>query len=187
MTCGIVIFRLQGRALVSPFCTPRLGRDNVFVGSKFKLMERWSRSVAKPVKKKAPKPISESELRKLADAAMEDFKAEAKARYDKAHKVYVKQDDDTQDALDRMVTLLCRIARRNMWVSAGKRGDRLVLTIPDETVYHNMFYMGVEILKDLAIMDIRIANYTPPADLCAECGKEVKPKKKPTAKKKVKS
>jgi hypothetical protein len=64
-----------------------------------------------------------------------------------------------------------------MWVQVGNREDRMVLTIPDETVYHNMFYMAVEIIKDLAVMDIRIANYTHPANLCAMCGTEIKPKK----------
>lgn len=140
-----------------------------------------------PKKKVKSKPIlvkkvSENKLRELAVKVMDDFSAEAKARYDKAKRSYNKQDDETQDALDRITTLLCRITRKQMWVSAGGRGDRMVMVIPEETIYHNMFYMANEILKDLALMDVRVASYTFPAGICVECGKELKP-----AKKKVKS
>lgn len=129
----------------------------------------------KPMKK-----VSESKLFEMAKESMEVFKAQAKARYDEAHKGYEKQDDDTQDALDRMTTLLCRIARKRMWFTVGKREDRVIMVIPEETIYHNMFYMANEILKDLALMDVRVASYTFPADTCVECGKaiESKPKKK---------
>lgn len=137
--------------------------------------------MAKVAKKKPKKAVSESELHKLAEKAMEDFKSEAKARYDKAQKLYKKQDADTQDALDRMTTLLCRIARRHMWVGVGKKGDRVVFTIPEETIFHNMSYMAVEILKDLAQMDVKVAGFDF-KNLCMECHTELKP----TAKKKGK-
>lgn len=129
-----------------------------------------------PVKKK--NAVSESELRKHAQKAMDDFTVEAKARFDKAKKLYDRQDFDTQDALDRMTTLLCRIARKNMWVGVGKRGDRIVFTIPEETVYHNIFYMVCEILKDLAQMDVKVAGFEWPRDMCAECHRDLKPSKK---------
>lgn len=129
-----------------------------------------------PSKKTGRKPAVD--VQKLAQEHMAVFVSEAEARYKKARRVYEIQDDETQDALDRMVTLLCRIARKNMWVGVGKHEDRVVLTIPEETIYHNMFYMANEILKDLALFDIRVADYTFPANLCVECGVEVKPKKK---------
>jgi hypothetical protein len=139
-----------------------------------------------PVKKKSKPPVkkvSESKLRELADAAMADFKAEAKKRYDHAHAIYNKQDDDTQDALDRVTALLCQTARRNLWVSVGKRGDRLISQIPEETIYHNMHYMAVEILKDLAVMDIKVANFKWTDRLCALCGNEIESKPRKKAKK----
>lgn len=138
-------------------------------------------------KKKSPslatKKVTEAKLKELVAAQMAVFTADAKARYEKARRGYVKQSDDTQDALDRMTALLVRIARKHMWVSVGKREDRVVIQIPEETIYHNMFYMASEILKDLATFDVRVADYTFPADVCVECGKEIKPTKK---KKKVK-
>lgn len=123
-----------------------------------------------PVKKKAKgKTVSESELRKLGEKAMADFTAESQARYDKARKLYDRQDADTQDALDRMTSLLCRIARRHMWVGVGKKGDRIVFTIAEEIIFHNMFYMANMILMDLAQMDVRVAGFQLPSDLCAHC------------------
>lgn len=139
--------------------------------------------MAKPITKKKPhkKHVGENKLRKLADAVMKEFEAEAKARYTRAHKAYAQQDDDTQETIDRITTFLLRIARKNMWVGIGN--DKIVMTIPESTLYHNMFYMACEILKDLALMDVRVSSYTFPANLCAECGIELKPTK---AKKKVK-
>lgn len=137
-----------------------------------------------PTAKKKSRKLSEFALRTLANEQMEAFKVEAKERYTTARKLYEKQDDETQEALDKMTALLCRIARKNMWVGVGKKDDRIVLQIPEETIYANMFYMANEILKDLALFDIRVATYTFPPDTCVECGHPAKPKK---AKKKVKS
>lgn len=133
------------------------------------------------MKKKNSKPskkVSENKLREMAESAMVDFTADAKARYEKANAIYAQQDSDTQDALDRMTALLCQIARRRMWVGVGSREDRLVCTIPEEVVYHNMFYMAVEIMKDLAVMDIKVANYKHPENICAMCGGVKATKKK---------
>jgi hypothetical protein len=137
--------------------------------------------MAKAVKKKAKASISESELRKLADKAMVDFNAEATERFVRAKQLYDRQSGDAQDAITRMTNLLCRIAKRQMWVGIGK-GDRVVMDIPEQTIYHNMFYLACEILKDLAQMDVMVSGFKIPADLCAECYIELKP-----AKKKVKS
>lgn len=133
-------------------------------------------------KKNAAKLIPEKEFRALAQARMEEFKADAEARYKKAKAHYNKQSDDTQDSIDRMVKTLVRVAHAKMWVSVGT-SQRLVLLIPEMTIYHNMFYMACEILKDLAVFDIRVADYTFPTDTCASCGEPVLSKK---AKKKAK-
>lgn len=127
----------------------------------------------KPVKK-----INQEKLMKMAQAQMTVFSAEAKARYDRARASYEAQDEETQDAVTRMTNLLVRVARKQMWFTVGKRDDRIILPIPEETVYHNMFYMASEIVKDLAVMDIRVAGYTFMAGVCAECGTEIEPKKK---------
>jgi hypothetical protein len=65
-----------------------------------------------------------------------------------------------------------------MWVGAGTKGDRIVVDIPNDAIWNNALYMAVEILKDLAYMEIRVAGFTWP-DLCVECGTAItKPRKK---------
>ena len=133
---------------------------------------------AKPAKK-----MSEAKLRKLADKALAQFQAEAAERYELAMKVYKQQDSATKDALDRMIDLLCRIARTQMWVGTGTgKRERIVLSIPDQVVRQNMTYMAVEILLDLAQMDVKVEGFRFP-DMCVVCKKQVKPKK---SKRKVK-
>lgn len=134
------------------------------------------------VKKKLAKPrvVSSAKLKRMADETMESFKKEATARYEKANKLYEQQDEATRDALDRMTALLCRIARKNMWIGVKGYENRAVLQIPEETIYHNMFYMACEIIKDLAQFDIQVAGFKFPENLCAVCytDKVAKPRKK---------
>lgn len=118
-------------------------------------------------KKLKTRALAPGKVKAIAAESMALFEKEAKARYDKSRKLYIEQDDETMEALERMITLLCRIARKNMWVSAG--AERIVMQIPEQTIYHNMHYMAVEILKDLAQFDIKVANFKFSEMLCATC------------------
>jgi hypothetical protein len=129
------------------------------------------------VKKKSTK-ADMAKLRKDADKVMDEFIAESKARYDQAWKLIEFQDEQTKDAIERMTFLLARIARRRMWVGVGKREDRIVLDIPEQTIEHNVTYMAVEILKDLGHMDVQVERFDFNPGLCAECHVPVKPSKK---------
>lgn len=136
--------------------------------------------MAKPIKKK-----SADNLKKLAADAMVAFIEESMARKNQAEIIFRRQDDETRDAIERMASLLTRIARRQMWFSVGGSGDKIVREIPEAVIEDNMFYMAVEICKDLAHMDVRIQQFVIPRDLCVECHVEIKPaKKKSVAKKK---
>lgn len=135
--------------------------------------------------KKKPKPqkkLSEAKLDALADAAMEKFTAEVVARHDAAHEIYAKQDSQTQDAIERIQDIMLRIGRKRMWISVGGREDRVVRDIPQAVQARIAWYIAVQIVKDLAVMDIRIEDYKHPAGNCAMCGTDFKP----TNKKKVK-
>lgn len=136
-------------------------------------------AVAKKKQKSAPrKRIPEKKLWEHMDKAMAEFKEASEERYERAMKVYNEQDALTQDALDRMIDILCAIARRHMWVGAGPNSDRVVQVIPDQVVKQNMTYMAVEILIDLAQMDVQVEGFKMPKNLCAVCRKEIRPKKK---------
>jgi hypothetical protein len=68
-----------------------------------------------------------------------------------ANEIFEHQDLDTQAALDRIAE--CFPPRDGM-------------------------YVATEIVKDMAQMDVQVANFEFPPKLCAECGDEIKPKKK---------
>jgi hypothetical protein len=133
--------------------------------------------VAKKKSKKAVKKVSEAKLYALAEKSLADFSAASEERYEGAMLVYNEQDNQTKDALDRMVDLLSGIARRRMWVSAGGE-NRMVMTLPDQVIRQNMTYMAVEILKDLATFDVRVDNFTFPDHLCGVCNRPRKKVKK---------
>jgi len=125
------------------------------------------------------KKVSEAKLQQMAQEALDNFKAASEERYERAKKVYDAQDNETKDALDRMIDLLSGIARKRMWVSQTRGSNvKAIVLLPDQVIRHNMFYMAVEILKDLAQMDVRIASFKFPEGLCLVCSNEIKPKKK---------
>lgn len=141
-------------------------------------MTKAIKKKSKTLKVKPTKRVSEAKLRELGDQALAEFQEASQDRYDRAMVIYEAQDNETKDALDRMIDLLSGIARKRMWVGAGRHSDsRLVMTLPDQVIRHNMTYMAVEILKDLAQMDVRVASFKFPKDLCIVCNRPTKKKK----------
>lgn len=135
------------------------------------------------VKKKSKpvviKKVSEAKLQELATKALDDFREAAEERYQGAMAVYEAQDNETKDALDRMIDLLSGIARKRMWVAPSRGSDiKAVVLLPDQVIRQNMTYMAVEILKDLAQMDVRVASFTFPDHLCGVCNRPRKKKGK---------
>lgn len=128
---------------------------------------------------KIAKKLSDAKLEKLGQDALEKFQAESLARFEKAQKFVELQDADTRDALDRMISLLEDIARPSILVRPeNDRKHGITVLLPKETITHNATWMAVEILKDLGSMDVRVASFKFPKDLCATCHDPIKPKKK---------
>jgi hypothetical protein len=127
-------------------------------------------------------PVKPTRLDGIIMKAQADFMVDSFERMQYAKQVYDHQDGATREAIDRMQAQLIRISRRRMWISAtlNKKGktDRILCDLPNDAIWNNALYMAVEILKDLAYMDIRVANFNWPADLCVECGKPLTAKKK---------
>src|SRR5262245_45492169 len=129
-------------------------------------------------KKKSRKRVSETELWKLADKALQDFQLSSADRAARAKRVYDLQDNATKDAIDRIQDVLSEIARRHMWVGLAGDSHRVVQVIPDQVVRDNMLYMAVEIMLDLARMDIQVEGFVIPKNLCAECKNLIQPRKR---------
>ena len=114
--------------------------------------------------------------------AQAEFMVASFDRMKSAKAVYDMQDSITRDAIDRMQALLIRLARTRMWVVTGenKKGkkERIICDLPHDAIWNNALYMAVQMLKDLSYMDIRVANFNWPVDMCIECGAEIKPVRK---------
>lgn len=112
----------------------------------------------------------------LAQAAQAEIMVATFDKMQYAKAIYDHQNGATRDAIDRMQSLLIRISRKQMKVGTGMK--KMTVEIPKDAIWNTAFYMAVEMLKDLAYMDIRVADFNWPEDQCMTCGKPVKAKRK---------
>lgn len=74
-----------------------------------------------------------------------------------------------------------------VYYEGNRREGGVAVTVDMEYIEMNAFYMAIEILKDLAMMDVRVDKFKYPESFCAECGVKLndrgKGKKKRTASK----
>ncbi len=118
------------------------------------------------------KKVSTRALQKTADEWLENFKSETQERDKRTRLFYDVQDEDTQDAIDRVADVLSLISHRRVVVKKSGSQQQLILDLPDAVMRANARYLAVEVFKDLGQMDIRVANFKFPL-LCVECGKKV--------------
>jgi hypothetical protein len=118
-----------------------------------------------PVKKK-------SSRQREIDRQVEIFQRATKARYDLAREAYDAQDEDTQEVIERIQRMLCVNANGvvRVYINGNRRKGGIPVTVDMDYIEMNAFYMAMEILKDLAMMDVKVANFKFPESFCAECG-----------------
>jgi hypothetical protein len=104
------------------------------------------------------------------------FSEQSRARAQMAERAYNAQDVETREALDSMVDRIVSCSRG--LISIRVDGQKVATSISASAIHDNALYLATEILKDLAILDIRVANYRFPQGVCAECKKEISPRKK---------
>jgi len=105
------------------------------------------------------------------------FSEQSRSRATMAEKAYNAQDAETREALDSMVERIVSCSRGLIAVRVNE--TKVAASIPVSTIRDNALYLATEILKDLAILDIRVANYRFPQGICVECKKEISaPRKK---------
>lgn len=114
-------------------------------------------------------------------SAREDFEAVSLVKYEMAKDAYDCQDEETQKVIDRIVATLQQYANGYIKVKVGN--SFVPMQISNEYLGFNLLYLAVEIAKDLAFVDVRIANFEFPPSLCASCGAQIIPEK--TTKRKV--
>ena len=126
--------------------------------------------------KKIPKKAVGSAERKQ----LELFKASTEARHRLALDVFNHQDSDTQEVIERIQDRLMIGANGVIRVYPnGKQQRSVILDVGLDYMTMNALYVAVEILKDLALMDVQIAQFQFPTSVCAECGVKLnEPRKK---------
>lgn len=106
------------------------------------------------------------------EKATEVWIAAAKARARYALDAYHEQDDRTKEALSRIRDVLMANAGGLVRIPVPGRMP-VAVQIESEHIENNALYMAVEIMKDLAFMGIRVADFTFPQSYCASCGAEL--------------
>lgn len=110
------------------------------------------------------------------DREHEVFKEQSRLRAQIAQRAYDAQDGETRLALDAIVDRIVSTARGLIILRVG--AERRAIELEKQTINNNALYLATEIAKDLALNDIRLANYRFQKDVCAVCNQPTTPKKK---------
>ena len=107
---------------------------------------------------------------KLA-SVVDEFKELSEVRQEIAKDAYDVQDELTQQTIDRITATLQQYATG--YITAKVNRSAVPVKIDNDFIGMNLFYLAVEIVKDLAFMDIRVAEFEFPEQICASCGIEL--------------
>jgi argininosuccinate synthase len=106
------------------------------------------------------------------DKLVSDWKELAELRHKTSMDIYNVQDEDTKEVLDRIVDRL-RLAATGYVTLRLPGGAVKSVRVESEYVGYALLFIATEILKDLAIYGVQIANFDYHPSICAECGAKV--------------
>ena len=119
------------------------------------------------------------EADKLVQDAVEEFYTVSEMKYEIAKAAYDVQDDDTRDMIDQLVKVLNLHATGYITVTLDPpHGGAVPVKVEKKYVDFNTLYIVMDMLKTLALFDIRVGKYTFPAAYCAQCEAELIPERK---------
>lgn len=104
-------------------------------------------------------------------SVLDEFENLTMVRLEMAQDAYDFQDDKTKAAIDRVVGTLRERATGTITVNVG--GTQHTLKISDEMFGFNLFALAVDIVRDLAFIGLRVANFRFDPKRCASCGVEL--------------
>jgi hypothetical protein len=114
--------------------------------------------------------------------AVDDFYAMCEIRYDIAKAAYDAQSTDTQEVLDRIRDRLRLAVTGFITVTINPpHSGQVPVKVEQKYIDYNLMYVATEILKDLALFGVQVADYNFPPINCVNCGAEIektRPKKK---------
>jgi hypothetical protein len=104
----------------------------------------------------------------------EELQTTAELRGEIAQEAYDYQDDEMKKVIDRIVTRLREASTGYVDVQVNPPSGTVVpVKLEAKYVHFNLLYVATEIVKDLAMFDVRIASYKFPPSLCVACGAEL--------------
>lgn len=116
---------------------------------------------------------------KLVQEAVENFYLVSEMKYEIAKAGYDAQDEDTRGMIDQLVKVLNLHATGYITVTLDPpHGGAVPVKIEKKYVDFNTLYIVLDMLKTLALFDIRVGKYTFPAAYCAQCEAELIPERK---------
>jgi hypothetical protein len=119
-----------------------------------------------------------SAAKELVKDAVEEFYSVSEMKYEIAKAGYDAQDDDTRDMIDQLVKVLNLHATGYITVQLDPpHGGPVPVKIQKKYVDFNTLYIVMDMLKTLALFDIRVGKYTFPAAYCAQCEAELIPER----------
>lgn len=115
----------------------------------------------------------------MLEDAIDEFKAISEMKYELAKEAYDSQDAQTQVVIDRVVGTLRQYATGYINVQLNPpEGAPVPVKLDNRYLGFNLFWLAIEIVKDLAFVGIRVENFEFPPTQCAQCGVELIPEKK---------
>jgi hypothetical protein len=114
----------------------------------------------------------------LVKDAVEEFYTVSEMKYEIAKASYDAQDDDTRDMIDQLVKVLNLHATGYITVTLDPpHGGAVPVKVEKKYVGFNTLYIVMDMLKTLALFDIRVGKYTFPAAYCSNCEAELIPER----------
>jgi hypothetical protein len=101
-------------------------------------------------------------------SVLEEFNLMSSIRVELAKDAYDVQDEETQAVIDRVVATLRTYATGTITAKVGR--TLVPVKIENDVLGWNLLYLAVEIVKDLAFMDYRVATFKFPEQMCSSCG-----------------
>jgi hypothetical protein len=115
----------------------------------------------------------------LVKESVEQFYLVSEMKYEIAKAAYDAQDDDTRDMIDQLVKVLNLHATGYITVQLDPpHGGAVPVKVEKRYVDFNTLYIVMDMLKTLALFDIRVGKYVFPAAHCAQCEAELIPERK---------
>lgn len=115
------------------------------------------------------KAVSKSSKKDVVNTskALNQYRRLTETRYEMAKQIYEHQDSLTKEVIDRIRDRLV-IASTGVVNIGGKP-----MKLEQQYIDFNILFLACEILSDLALMNVQIANFKPYPMWCIECKKEI--------------